>query len=61
MSEARFNIFLDRVVKIWTKDGFFRQGKIVEISDDGLMLDDRKDGLTFLSNELIQKISEVRE
>jgi len=65
MEQNRF--FLNKKVNIYTNElgnlskDFFRQGVVLEISDDGLMLDDRKDGVIFLSFDKIKKIQEARE
>jgi hypothetical protein len=61
MSDAKFKLFLNKVCKVWTKDGFFRQGKIVEVAEESLVIDDRKDGLTYLNDDMIKNINEVRE
>lgn len=61
MGDSKFHFFIGKEIRIWTSDGFFRQGKLLEVDKDGnLLLNDRFDGLTYLSYELIVKICEVR-
>jgi hypothetical protein len=60
MVESKFRFFVGKVCKIWLTDGFFRQGKVVESNDTGIILDDRKDGIIFLNDDLIAQIKEVK-
>jgi hypothetical protein len=59
MSE-KFKILKDRIVKVWLKDKFFRQGKLIDVNDKGIVIDDRRDGISFLNFEYIESISEVK-
>ena len=62
MVESKFRFFIGKICKIWLTDGFFRQGKIIEANDDNsIILDDRKDGISYLSEDMIKNITEVRK
>ncbi len=52
-------IFLNKVVKTWDIRDYFRQGKVVEADDEGILLEDRKDGTIFLSIHNIKSITEI--
>lgn len=60
MDEIKFKFFLNKICKVWTKDNFFRQGKIIDISDSGIVINDRYDGMTYIDSEFIQNIKEVK-
>ena len=61
MVDIKFKLFEGKICKVFLKDGFFRQGKILEIDSNGIVLDDRKDGITFVNFEIIKTITEFRD
>ena len=56
-----FKIFEGKLVKVWLKTKFFYQGKITNVTENGFMIQDRKLGLMFISDDLVESIAEVRE
>jgi len=56
----KFKIFVGKVVAIWLINGFYRQGKVMETAENYLILDDRKDGISYLDGNEIRKISMVK-
>lgn len=54
-------LFLNKHIKLWEKEnGYFHQGMVAAVDDNGLTMIDRKDGLTYISKEKIEKIEEVK-
>lgn len=64
LGENKYSIFIGKEVKIWkTINGkdIFRQGIVLNAFNDGLIIDDRKEGVKFLGENLIDSIDVVSE
>ena len=48
--------FLNKLVKTWDVQDYFRQGLVVEADGEGILLEDRKEGTIFLSIHNIKSI-----
>jgi len=51
---------IGRKVKIWLKDSFKREGKLLEVDDNFICIKDIKDGLTFIAISEIRSVNEIR-
>lgn len=54
-----FKIFEGKLVKVWLKTKFFYQGIIKSVVESGFMIQDRKLGLMFIADNLVESIAEV--
>ena len=54
----KFKILEGKIVKVFKKDGFFRSGKLLEVDNEGICIDDRRDGITFINFSEILEIKE---
>ncbi len=43
-------------IKVWLKNKFFHQGKLVSFTDEGIVIDDKKKGIIFLALSNISSI-----
>ena len=43
-------------VKVWMKNKFYHQGKLISFTDEGIVIDDKKKGTVFLSLSNISSI-----
>lgn len=52
---------LNKKVRIFQKNSFKREGVLLEFNNKFLVIEDIRDGVSYISIDEIEKISEVRE
>ena len=51
---------IGRKVKIWLKDSFKREGKLLEFDENFICVNDIKDGITFIAVSEIRSVNEIK-
>lgn len=59
--KEQFEMFLGKRIKVDRIDGFFYVGTLKRLTEDGLWIDDRKNGLMFISYDAISSLGGDKE